>query len=110
MEKDSVWGGQLEMNALANALKFNVIVHQVDNPSMVQVFHEPIGKVPTIHLSYHLGEHYNSVRRIDDTCIVGQAPIKFFKIGHDIENVKTLIGNYKSDDHEQFKDIAQFAL
>ena len=34
MSKDGVWGGQLEMNALAHCHKFNVIVHQVDNPSM----------------------------------------------------------------------------
>ena len=27
MEKDGIWGGQVEMNALANALKFNVVVH-----------------------------------------------------------------------------------
>lgn len=27
MIKDGIWGGQLEMNALANCIKFNVIVH-----------------------------------------------------------------------------------
>jgi OTU domain-containing protein 3 len=27
MIKDGIWGGQLEMNALATSLKFNVIVH-----------------------------------------------------------------------------------
>lgn len=54
------------MNALASHYKFNTIVHQVDRPSMAQVFHDPIGKVPTIHLSYHLDGHYNSVRRGDD--------------------------------------------
>jgi len=35
MEKDGIWGDQLEMNALANAYKFNMIVHQVDHPNMV---------------------------------------------------------------------------
>jgi len=34
MASDGVWGGQLEMNALATEFKFNLIVHQVDNPSM----------------------------------------------------------------------------
>ena len=27
MSKDAVWGGQMEMNALASAFKFNVIIH-----------------------------------------------------------------------------------
>ena len=35
MSKDGIWGGQLEMNALSNVYKFNVIIHQVDNPSML---------------------------------------------------------------------------
>jgi hypothetical protein len=43
---------------------------------MVQVFHEPIGSVPTIHLSYHLGKHYNSIRREDDPITENQAPVK----------------------------------
>jgi OTU domain-containing protein 3 len=45
----------------------NCIVHQVENPIMVFANH-PLGSVPTIHISYHLGEHYNSVRLIDDPC------------------------------------------
>lgn len=34
MAKDGIWGGQLEMTALAEKMHFNVIVHQVDAPSM----------------------------------------------------------------------------
>lgn len=30
MSKDGAWGGQLEMKALAECLKFNVIIHVVD--------------------------------------------------------------------------------
>lgn len=75
MSKDGIWGGQIEMNALAYCFNFNVIIHQVDNPSMVQVFNEPIDKYPTLHLSFHLGEHYNSVRRGDDPCFRGESPI-----------------------------------
>ena len=108
MAKDAVWGGQLEMNALANAYKFNVIVHQVDNPSMAQVFHEPIGNVPTVHLSYHLGEHYNSVRRKDDTCTTGYAPITEYPIGHDLEKIKKMMngidcstGDNSSDENDK---------
>lgn len=68
MGKDATWGTQLEITALASNFNFNVIVHQVDNPSYAQSFNEPIEAYPIIHLSYHLGCHYNSVRRIDDKC------------------------------------------
>lgn len=88
MRQDGVWGGQMEMNALAQRFEFNLIVHQVGNPSMVQCFHEPLGKFPTLHLSFHLDEHYNSVRRGDDPCMRGEPPITHYKIGHDLEKVK----------------------
>lgn len=65
IRQDARWGGQLEMNALAQIYRFNVVVHQVDNPGMAQEFF-PWGSVPTLHISYHLGEHYNSVRAAAD--------------------------------------------
>jgi OTU domain-containing protein 3 len=98
MEKDGIWGDQLETNALASCFKFNIIVHRVDTPSMAQVFHEPVGKFPTLHLSYHLGEHYNSVRRIDDPCVKGISPLDEYVIGHDIDKVKKLVGDKGGDD------------
>lgn len=66
MAKDSKWGGQHEINALAQKCKFNVFMHQVGSPSLMHVFHNPIEDYPIVHLSYHRGCHYNSVRRIDD--------------------------------------------
>ena len=38
--------------------------------------------VPTIHISYHLGEHYNSVRLQEDT---GDGPA--MPIGNDLKQV-----------------------
>ena len=105
MEKDGVWGDQLEMNALANAYKFNMIVHQVDHPNMVQCFHPPMGSVPTLHLSYHLNEHYNSVRRGDDEGHRGISPIKEFPIGHDLEKNK---GKYQEE--EKSDEVLEYAL
>ena len=40
------------------------------------------GTVPTLHISYHLGEHYNSVRLIDD---FENEPAK--PIGHELKLV-----------------------
>lgn len=78
MQKDGTWGGQIELTALSAVNKFNYIVHQVDNPSMA-FSNFDWGTVPTIHLSYHLGEHYNSVRLFDDPC--NGAPLL---IGHEL--------------------------
>ena len=47
--------------------------------------------MPTIHLSFHLNEHYNSVRRGDDPSIKGIVPVKEYPIGHDLEEVKILL-------------------
>lgn len=91
MTKDGVWGDQLEINALANVYQFNAIIHQVDHPSLVQSFIDPIGSVPTIHLSFHLNEHYNSVRRGDDPCTRGTVPVTEYPIGHDLDAVKALL-------------------
>ena len=81
MCKDSVWGGQQEIQALSMKYKFNLILHQVDNPIMA-FSNYPWGEVPTLHISYHLGEHYNSIRLIDD---FEHGPPKF--IGHDLKLV-----------------------
>jgi OTU domain-containing protein 3 len=101
MAKDGVWGDQLEMNALASSYKFNMVVHQVDHPSMVQCFHPPMGSVPTLHLSYHLNEHYNSVRRGDDVGTRGICPLKEYPIGHDLEKVKQTMKGVEVKEEEK---------
>lgn len=85
MKMPSVWGGQLEMNALAHRFQFNVIVHQINNPSIAQIFFEPFEHYPVVHLSFHLKSHYSSLRRADDPCTKGVSPISEHPIGHDLE-------------------------
>ena len=67
------------MTALSEKLNFNVIVHQVGAPIMQQEFNPPMGSVPTLHLSYHLGQHYNSIRSLADPC---NGPALNCPIGH----------------------------
>ena len=45
----------------------------------------PWGTVPTLHISYHLGEHYNSVRLADDHENAPPRPI-----GHELQLVEPL--------------------
>ncbi len=79
IEDNRLWGGQLEIQALGDMFKFNYIVHQVEESNIVSEKF-PIDKVPTIHLSYHLRKHYNSVRLINDPC--NGVPIP---IGHELK-------------------------
>lgn len=63
VEKPSMWGGQLEMRALSNALHIPIEVVQAEGPSIL--IGEEFVDQPPIILVYHrhafaLGEHYNS--------------------------------------------------
>eukprot|EP00271_Cylindrocystis_brebissonii_P000207 TRINITY_DN10248_c2_g2_i1.p1 TRINITY_DN10248_c2_g2~~TRINITY_DN10248_c2_g2_i1.p1 ORF type:complete len:407 (+),score=80.97 TRINITY_DN10248_c2_g2_i1:69-1223(+) len=67
VESSSAWGGQLELEALAHALKKHITVVSADLPdvNMGVQYSEGTSVLPLI-LSYHrheygLGEHYNSV-------------------------------------------------
>jgi len=44
--------------------------------------------VPTLHVSYHLGEHYNSVRSIADPC---DGPAIAYPVSHILKEVQTPI-------------------
>ena len=71
-------------------------MHQIGNPNAVTTIHEPIGSVPTVHLSYHLGRHYNSVRREDDPMMRGVAPITgLYVVGHDLVKNKALMNRIR---------------
>lgn len=62
-----------------------MIVHQVDNPSIAQSFHS-LGSVPTLHVSYHMGEHYNSVRLASDPNLYNIPAINY-PIGHELKEI-----------------------
>jgi len=53
------------------------------------------GSVPTLHISYHLGEHYNSVRLLEDPCNGPPLPI-----GHELQ-IKNPILNLEPKEEEK---------
>lgn len=63
LKRDGVWGGQLELRALAQSLKVPIVVHSADAPELKMG--EEFQRDPlqlTFHRHYYaLGEHYNSV-------------------------------------------------
>jgi OTU domain-containing protein 3 len=60
MRSDAVWGGHMELQGLSRAFAVNLVVHQLGSqPWEIRNF-PPTAR--TLHLSYHDGEHYSSVR------------------------------------------------
>ena len=71
LRSDGEWAGQVELTAAAQALGVHIVVHQHEHPSYRIECRSDAGdakrskgaavKLPVVHLSYHDGEHYNSV-------------------------------------------------
>lgn len=72
MRSDAEWGGNFELAAVVRCFGVHVIVHQLEAPRYQLTNHEKSG-VRTIHISYHDGEHYNSVRILGDVAHDGPA-------------------------------------
>ncbi|CAN8070282.1 unnamed protein product [Agarophyton chilense] len=61
MRNDGVWADNLELQAISMACSVNIRVHQSGKPSY-DIRNHPAKQAVSIHLSYHFGEHYASVR------------------------------------------------
>ncbi|KAL3646308.1 hypothetical protein CASFOL_011488 [Castilleja foliolosa] len=67
MGEDSTWAGHMELQAASLVTRSNICIHKNMSPRWyIQNFDKHEARM--IHLSYHDGEHYNSVRSKDDTC------------------------------------------
>ncbi|CAO2830924.1 unnamed protein product [Amaranthus hypochondriacus] len=74
MEKDGTWAGNMELQAASLVTQNNICIHLHMSPRWyIRNFDNP--RVRMIHLSYHDGEHYNSVRSKDDPCNGPARPI-----------------------------------
>uniref|UniRef100_A0A0D9WAY7 OTU domain-containing protein n=1 Tax=Leersia perrieri TaxID=77586 RepID=A0A0D9WAY7_9ORYZ len=68
MIKDGTWAGHMELQAASLLTRKNICIHMLNSPRWyINNFpgHEATSMV---HLSYHDGEHYNSVRLREDPC------------------------------------------
>ena len=63
MKKNCIWGGNMELQAFSMLYSINIIVHVFDKPPFLFIVDNP---KKAIHLSYHNGDHYNSIRWKDD--------------------------------------------
>lgn len=74
MIKDGTWAGNLELQAASLVFKRNICIHRANYPRWyISNFNDR--ETTMIHLSYHDGEHYNSVRLQDDSCEGPAKPI-----------------------------------
>lgn len=69
MSRSGTWGGHLEMLALGIQYNIDVIVHQLNAPRLElrnQFADEENPVEREVHISYHSGSHYASVRTLED--------------------------------------------
>lgn len=64
--QDGVWGGDKELQAASVCYERNIFIFQQGQPCWRIVNFTPTEAHPAIYLSYHDGDHYNSVRLKDD--------------------------------------------
>ena len=72
MRTDAEWGGNFELAAAVRCFKVHIIVHQFAAPRYQLTNHER-SRCRTVHVSYHDGEHFNSVRILGDEATEGAA-------------------------------------
>ena len=77
MKDDAEWGGQIELTACSRLYSVNIVIYHLDAPTYV-IKNEVEKGSDTIKLSYHDGEHYNSVRNVCD--IDSGEPVCKYKI------------------------------
>ena len=68
LSKLSTYGGNDSIVAFARNHGVNVVIHQLNEPRWVIYGgnYSKNGQARELHISYHNGEHYSSVRRIND--------------------------------------------
>ena len=65
MIQDGEWGGNLELQAMSMKFQVNFYIHIFQHPMLI--LHNFDNPKKELHLSYHEGQHYNSLRLLDDT-------------------------------------------
>lgn len=74
MEKDGTWAGHMELQAASLVTHSNICIHRHMSPRWyIQNFDNRDSRM--LHLSYHDGEHYNSIRLKEDSCSGPACPI-----------------------------------
>lgn len=65
LSRPGTYAGQDALVAFARLHKVNIVIHQLNSP-LWQIQGSEGEPTAELHLSYHNGEHYSSVRRFGD--------------------------------------------
>lgn len=77
MRTDGVWAGHIEIQAISLVFEVNIRIHQCSKPSYT-IHNHAEDDAPAIHMFYHFGEHYASVRplrQLNDRSPAGHPPL-----------------------------------
>lgn len=74
MQEDGTWAGHMELQAASLVTQTNICIHRHMSPRWHIRNFDRIG-TRTLHLSYHDGEHYNSIRLQNDDSLGPAQPI-----------------------------------
>nr|AEV41025.1 OUT-like cysteine protease family protein [Oryza minuta] len=75
MLEDGTWAGHMELQAASILTRKNICIHMLNSPRWYIKNFSDREATSMIHLSYHQGEHYNSVRLREDPCQGPATPI-----------------------------------
>lgn len=66
MQRDRVWGGELEMSILSKLYKCAFMIHATGRPNISVDSCEDVKDKKVYQLAYHLNEHYNCLVTLDE--------------------------------------------
>lgn len=103
MSNDATWGGNLEIYALSMKFSVNFYIYIYNHPMyIVKNFDSPFRN---LHLTYHDGSHYNSVRLKDDLVedLPQYIPLELINCVEQTTNMAALaeMDNQDSDDENE---------
>ncbi|ONM12339.1 SEC-C motif-containing protein / OTU-like cysteine protease family protein [Zea mays] len=115
MLKDGTWAGHMELQAASLLTRRNICIHMLNSPRWY--INNFSGREATnmVHLSYHHGEHYNSVRLREDPCQGPAMPVVIklqtdSNISNTNNNAQTKAKEVKKSSHRSTYDDTSVKL
>ncbi|XP_062184205.1 OVARIAN TUMOR DOMAIN-containing deubiquitinating enzyme 7 isoform X2 [Phragmites australis] len=113
MLKDGTWAGHMELQAASLVTRRNICIHMLNSPRWY--INNFSGREATnmVHLSYHDGEHYNSVRLKEDPCQGPAMPVVIktdANISSTKNNAQTKAKDLKKSSHRSTYDHTSVKL
>ncbi|XP_023334471.1 OTU domain-containing protein 3 [Eurytemora carolleeae] len=105
LSEPGTFGGNDSIVAFARLHNLTVVIHQVDKPLwQIHGGRDGTPGFQEAHVSYHNGDHYNSVRRSGDTSCVGSAGIRLVSLKEILQkpgNLHRASSSYMTDSGEE---------